>query len=148
MGSIPHENGVSFRVWAPNAEFVCVVGTFNNWDKQAHPMEKEENGYWYGEVSNAKAGDEYRYFIRNGEFEVTRIDPYAREVTNSVGNAIIHDGVFEWGEGDFQIPPINELTIYEMHVGTFGPGKGNSVRTFRAAMEKLDYLQRLGLNAL
>jgi 1,4-alpha-glucan branching enzyme len=35
-----------------------------------------------------------------------------------------------------------------MHVGTFGPGKGNSVRTFRAAMEKLDYLQRLGVNAL
>jgi 1,4-alpha-glucan branching enzyme len=148
MGSIPQDKGVAFRVWAPNAEFVSVAGSFNNWEKQSHPLKKEENGNWYGEIAEAKAGDEYRYFLKNGKFEAMRIDPYAREVTNSVGNAIVHDGKFEWGDEGFQAPPINELAIYEMHVGTFGAGKGDSVRTFQAAEEKLDYLQRLGVNAI
>jgi len=67
-----------------------------------------------------RKSDEYRYFLKNGDFEVTRIDPYAREVTNSVGNAVIYDQAFDWGDDDFHLPPINEIVIYEMHVGTFG----------------------------
>src|SRR5271168_1472968 len=149
MGSIlqTEEKGVSFRVWAPHAQFVSVIGTFNNWDKRTNPMTNEGDGYWFQHIENAKAGDEYRYFLKNGAFEVTRIDPYAREVTNSVGNAIVHDPAFEWG-GDFTLPPVNELVVYEMHVGTFGEGNGNAVRTFQAATEKLDYLKRLGINLI
>jgi 1,4-alpha-glucan branching enzyme len=148
MGSLVQQKGVSFRVWAPNAQFVSVIGTFNNWEKQANPMANEGNGYWYQDVANAKVGDEYRYFLKNNEFEVTRIDPYARQVTNSVGNTVVYDRAFDW-EGDrFQLAPVNEMVIYELHVGTFGEGKGNRVRTFQAAIEKLDYLQRLGVNAI
>ncbi|MGH9743014.1 MAG: alpha-amylase family glycosyl hydrolase, partial [Candidatus Acidiferrum sp.] len=148
MGSIPHEGGVSFRLWAPNAEFVSLIGSFNNWDKQADPMAKEKDGYWATDIAPAKLGDEYRYFLKNGSFETTRIDPYAREVTNTVGNAIICKSEFDWGADKFQLAPINELVIYEMHVGTFGEGKDASVRTFQAAAEKLGYLRRLGINAI
>jgi 1,4-alpha-glucan branching enzyme len=148
MGSISTEDGVSFRVWAPNAEYVSVIGNFNNWDKKANPLTKDDTGYWDAEIETAKIGDEYRYFIKNGSFETSRIDPYAREVTSSVGNAIVHDPEFDWGGDKFQLPPINELVIYEMHVGTFGEGSGTNVRTFQAAADKLDYLKRLGINAI
>jgi 1,4-alpha-glucan branching enzyme len=150
MGSLLQEDekGVLFRVWAPHAQFVSVIGTFNNWDKHANPMASEGKGYWYQDIENAKAGDEYRYFLKNGDFEVTRIDPYAREVTNSVGNAVVYDERFDWGDDEFHLPPINEIVVYEMHVGTFGDGKDDRVRTFQAAAEKLDYLQRLGVNVI
>jgi 1,4-alpha-glucan branching enzyme len=148
MGSLVTEKGVSFRVWAPNAKLVSIVGSFNDRNNQAHPMENEGEGYWYGEIAGAKAGDEYRFFLKNGDFEVTRIDPYAREVTNSVGNAVVCDRNFNWADDHFQLPPINELAVYEMHVGTFGAGKSGRVGTFQAAAEKLDYLQRLGVNVI
>jgi 1,4-alpha-glucan branching enzyme len=45
-GAIPHESGVAFRVWAPHAEAVCVVGAFNDWASDAHPMEREGSEFW------------------------------------------------------------------------------------------------------
>ena len=89
MGAIPHEGGTSFRVWAPHAEQVFVMGDFNNWSKSKHPLTSEENGYWYVDVNGAKPGQEYKFLLKNGEMELERIDPYARQVTNSVGNGVI-----------------------------------------------------------
>ena len=99
MGSVLHAAGVSFRVWAPHALKVSVVGTFNEWDASRHPMESEDCGCWSLEVPEAKAGDQYRYLLTTAGGEVSRIDPYAREVTSSMGNAIVHDPTFDW-EGD------------------------------------------------
>src|SRR5262245_23338726 len=91
MGAIPHAKGVAFRVWAPHAEAVSVVGTFDNWDKAKHPLTRENpEGYWYADVSSAKIGDEYRFILKTSSGELSRIDPYAREVTNSIGNSIVH----------------------------------------------------------
>src|SRR5690348_10252366 len=74
MGAIPHQNGVAFRVWAPNAEAVSVVGTFNNWDKAAHPLTREnDDGYWYADVPGAKVGDEYRFSLKTPAGELSRI---------------------------------------------------------------------------
>ena len=56
MGAIPHAKGVTFRVWAPHAEKVYVIGTFNDWSKTSIPLAKEKNGYWSTDVSEAKAG--------------------------------------------------------------------------------------------
>src|SRR3954462_12725083 len=83
MGAIPHAAGVAFRVWAPHAEAVSVVGTFNGFDPAAHPMTRENpEGYWYADVPGAKVGAEYRFHLKSPAGEFTRIDPYAREVTN------------------------------------------------------------------
>ncbi|TWT32853.1 hypothetical protein [Blastopirellula retiformator] len=129
MGAIPYEHGTAFRVWAPNADSVAVIGEFNDWNAETHLMTREEHGYWYADIQGAKPGQRYRFMIRNGEQELSRIDPYARKVTNSVGDGIIYEpDRFEW-EGDaFELPTYNQLVIYEMHVGTFnrhdetGPG--------------------------
>ena len=56
MGALPQERGVSFRVWAPHATAVHVVGTFNDWKKKtATPLAHEGNGYWYGDVAGRKS---------------------------------------------------------------------------------------------
>jgi 1,4-alpha-glucan branching enzyme len=75
MGAIIHDQGVAFRVWAPHAEEVSIVGTFNDWDPRANPCERDDHDNWYADVSNAKPGDEYRFWLRNGDKTISRIDP-------------------------------------------------------------------------
>jgi 1,4-alpha-glucan branching enzyme len=148
MGCIPYDRGVAFRVWAPHAQKVSVVGDFNNWQEKANPLEPEEVGHWYADVSEAKVGDEYRYIIWNGQQKLSRIDPYSREVTNSVGNGVVYDTDFDWEGDDFKIAPFNELVIYEMHVGTFNRSRSNKPGTFEQVSQKLGYLKRLGVNCI
>jgi len=149
MGSILHPLGVAFRLWAPNARQVAVIGTFNDWDATRHLLQEEGHGYWYGDVKGAHAGDQYRFLLTTATGEYTRIDPYAREVTNSVGSAIVHDPAFDWQGDDFQRLPSSELVIYELHVGTFNPqGDEQSQGEFSSITTRLEYLQKLGVNAI
>lgn len=149
MGAILSAKGVTFRVWAPHAEKVYVTGTFNDWSTTSTPLAKEENGYWSTEVSEAKTGDEYRYLIHGPKGVLSRLDPYARKVTSSIGNSVIYDPkAFDWGEDNFTMATGNELVIYEMHVGTFNVKDEGQVGTFEAAREKFPYLKELGINAI
>ena len=149
MGAIPAAKGVTFRVWAPHAEKVYVTGTFNDWSKTSTPLAREENGYWSSDVSEAKTGDEYRYLIHGPKGLLSRLDPYARKVTSSIGNGVIYDPqAFDWGNNNFQMATGNELVIYEMHVGTFNAKEEGLAGTFASAMEKLPYLKELGINAI
>ncbi|MGL5035550.1 MAG: alpha-amylase family glycosyl hydrolase, partial [Microcystaceae cyanobacterium] len=99
--------------------------------------------------AEAKAGDQYRFFLFTPWGEFKRIDPYAREVTSSVGNAIVHDPSFNWQGDDFHIDPWNELIIYELHVGTFNDEEDlNRPGKFPSISARLDYLKKLGINAI
>jgi 1,4-alpha-glucan branching enzyme len=94
-------------------------------------------------------GDEYRYVIHGPESFFSRIDPYARKVTNSKGNGIIYDPqAFDWGDDAFTIASWNELIIYEMHIGTFHVKEEGRPGTLDSAIEKLPYLRELGINAI
>ncbi|MHB8232945.1 MAG: alpha-amylase family glycosyl hydrolase [bacterium] len=149
MGAMPHSGGVAFRVWAPHAQRVSVIGTFNEFDGGKDIMQAEEDGYWYVNVAEARAGDQYRFLLTtpNGEFK--RIDPYAREVTSSVGNAIVHDPSFDWEGDSFKIAPWNELVIYELHVGTFNDEKYTNYKgEFASVSERIEYFKNLGINAI
>jgi 1,4-alpha-glucan branching enzyme len=148
MGAIVQQDRVSFRVWAPHAREVAVAGDFNGWSRSKTPLAREGNGFWSVDVPDARPGQEYRYLIRYGETELWRLDPYARALTNSAGNSIIVDPAFAWGDGDFQMPSWNELVIYEMHVGSFHVTEPGRPGTFQSAVEKLDYLAGLGINAI
>lgn len=149
MGSIPHPGGIAFRVWAPHAERVSVIGTFNGWNGIAHPLQAEENGYWYADVAEAGVGDQYKFLLTTANGEFKRIDPYAREVTSSVGNARVHNPEFDWNGDDFHIAPWNELAIYELHVGTFNDQENNDLPgTFSSASARLGHLKKLGVNAI
>jgi 1,4-alpha-glucan branching enzyme len=151
MGAIPHEAGVAFRVWAPHAEHVSVVGTFNGWDKSKHPLTRENSdGYWYADIPDAKIGDEYRFAMQTPWGELVRIDPYAREVTNSAGNGVVYDPHFDWGEKYLKTPPWNEWVIYELHVGTFNDENPNDdlPAQFDSIVRRFDHLKKLGINCI
>ena len=153
MGAIPDARGVTFRVWAPHADKVYVTGTFNDWSQTSTPLFNEKNGCWSIAVPGAKAGDEYRYLIHTPVDwklpPLSRIDPYARKVTNSKGNGIVYDPkAFDWGGDNFKMASGNELVIYEMHIGTFHVKGEGHPGTFDSAVEKFPYLKELGINAI
>lgn len=148
MGAIPHSGGVAFRVWAPHADALFVTGSFNDWSSDSCPMTKEGEGYWYADSSKAKVGDEYRYRIVKGDEEFLRIDPYARQVTSTVGNAVVYEPNFDWQGDDYELPPVNEMVIYEMHLGTFHDSADDRRDKFEEAALKLEYLKNLGVNVI
>jgi 1,4-alpha-glucan branching enzyme len=106
MGAIPTSEGVTFRVWAPHAEKVYVIGSFNEWKETATPLVSEKNGYWSIDVPDVKKGDEYRYLLHGPAGPFSRIDPYARKVTNAAGNGIIYEAqAFDWVTGVIKPSP-------------------------------------------
>ena len=148
-GVTPYKDGSRFTVWAPYADDVFVIGTFNNWDKSSHRMNKTSDGWWSIDIPEATQSSEYRYRIINAGNEYLRIDPYARRVTSSVGNSIITKP-YDAKKGEkFNTPALNEMVIYELHIGTFGkqgeqPGPGD----LEGAIDRLTYLKELGINAV
>ena len=80
--------------------------------------------------------------------DLSRIDPYARQVTNSVGNGVVYDpAAFDWGDDAFEMPARDDLVIYELHVGTFS-AKDDRRGTFDTARRRLGYLRELGVSAV
>lgn len=148
MGAIPYGEGTSFRVWAPHAQWVGVEGDFNDWDAERAPMVSEGNGHWYADLPDARPGHQYKYRLRNGEQDLHRVDPYAREVTNSVGNGVIHDhGAYDWEGDEFHLTGHHELVVYETHVGSFA-SDGNGPGDLHDAAGRLDHLVNLGVNVV
>lgn len=152
MGSIPFEGGVTFRVWAPHATSVHVAGTFNGWSPDLSPLAAEGEGLWSADLGDARVGDHYRYVIRSSSGMVTRRDPYSRLVTTSHytdGHSIIYDArAFRWNQPRLTPPPLDDLIIYEMHVGTFADVPGGGPGTFDTAILGLDHIASLGFTAV
>ena len=81
MGAMPHSGGVAFHVWAPHAQRVSVIGSFNDWDRDKHPMQAEKNGYWGVDVAQAQVGDEYKFLLTTGKGVFTRIDLHSNRAS-------------------------------------------------------------------
>ena len=144
-----------FRVWAPHAEAVAVSGSFNDWAADGIALARDPadrvagwTGTWSRDVPGVEGGAEYRYLLRTPGGILSRIDPYARQVTSSVGNAVVYDpDAFEWGDVTLEMPSWNDIVIYEMHIGTFGARTGQP-GDFDRAIRRMDYLQALGIGAI
>ena len=154
IGATPYTagaaRGVTFRVWAPNAQAVSVAGSFNFWSNTAHQLTSEGNGYWSGDVANCPFSAQYKFAVKiNGSYQLKQ-DPRSRQLVNSVGNSIVHDAAaYAWGTPPFTAAPWNELVIYQLHLGTFNVPAGTSVpSTFARAIDRLDSLVDLGVNAV
>ncbi len=149
MGAQPYDGGTSFRVWAPNAQRVQVVGEFSNW--QPVELAREPSGNFSADVPGARHGQQYQYIVQGkyGDWR-WRNDPRASDVTNSTGNSVIYDqNAYQWKhDGTFRMPPWNEAVIYEMHVGTFNDAPGWGPGNWQSAIDKLDHLQKLGVNVV
>lgn len=129
-----------FRVWAPSAEQVelCLHATGL---ENRYPMLTEADG-WFGLAMDADADCLYRYRI-DGLHEVP--DPASRYQPDDVHGYIqaIAPENWNWTDAGWRGRPWHEAVVYELHVGCFTPAG-----TFRAVMEKLDYLADLGVTAV
>src|SRR4051794_24275090 len=131
FGATPLDEGlVEFRVWAPRAKRVTVLG---------QALEPEDDGVFAGRVE-ARAGDDYRFRLDDGE---EWPDPCSRFQPEGVRgpSRVVDTRAFEIPEGPGL--SLEELVIYELHVGTFTP-EG----TFDAAIPRLGALREAGLTAI
>ncbi len=146
MGAFLNRKGAEFRVWAPFAESVSLVGNFSNW--APIPMISENNGYWYLDLPNAHEGQEYKFEITYQGKKFLRNDPRALHFTTNSGNSVLAGGDFDWQGDDFTPPPYNQQVIYELHVGTFNRPEPYLSGNFDTLIQKLDHLQNLGVNMI
>src|SRR5690554_6258599 len=107
MGAVVTPEGITFRVWAPNAERMFVMGTFNEWNEEKCPLTNENNGYWSCHSSEAKPGDEYKFIIHSDGKIIQKTDPYAKKMVHSNGNAVIVDLWKDWKDHEFKPAPLN-----------------------------------------
>jgi 1,4-alpha-glucan branching enzyme len=148
MGAVPFEGGTRFRVWAPNATAVSVVGEFNDWNADAHPMKREDGGMWFAEVSGARRGHQYQFDLVNGDWRERKNDAWAREIHAESTHGVIYADTFQWNSPDTVLVNWNELVLYELHVGNFTAGPHGSPGRFAQVEARLPYLKNLGVNAL
>lgn len=148
--------GVRFAVWAPSAERVSVVGSFNQWDGRVNPMRvRGSSGVWEIFIPNLRAGDLYKFEIRNRHTGAifTKIDPYAREFELRPGTAsrISSATPYPWQDAawlsrrahnDWLHAPFN---CYEVHLGSWRRGDGDTALSFRElAAELVEYVVNMG----
>jgi len=134
-----HENkGVYFAVWAPNAARVSVIGDFNQWDRESHPltMRKDDSGIWEGFIEGVGNGTVYKYHIisRYKNYSVDKGDPFAmRWETPPKTASLVWDLNYEWQDDAWMNTrhKVNSLkepfAIYEIHLGSWRrvPEEGN-----------------------
>lgn len=149
LGAVLTNAGVEFRVWAPFAKSIAVVLDID-FKHIEYPLLSENDGYWSGVVKQAEPGHAYKYKIETADgsfFE--KNDPRARQLTVSDnGWSVIVDHDFDWNNVKAPVIPKEQQIIYEMHIGTFHRPDAATIGTFASAIEKLEYLQNLGINVI
>ncbi len=158
---VKKKKGVLFNVWAPHAEKVWVIGTFNGWDEKANEMvrlEPEETGIYELFVPGAKEGDLYKYLIETPEGEqIYKADPYATyaELRPGTASRIFDITKFKWTDKNWmknreeiQDPYSQPMSIYEVHLGSWmrHPGReDDGFYTYReAAVALTKYVKEMG----
>ena len=147
--------GVMFRVWAPHAVCVSVVGEFNGWDENANVMENTEDKEVYCcFVPNVKQYDAYKYCItaKDGQKHY-KSDPYAFHSETRPNNASkVYDiSGFEWSDADYiskraKSDVLNSpVNIYEVHPGSWKRYENDSPFDYVKLGEELsDYCIEMG----
>ncbi|MBQ3786209.1 MAG: 1,4-alpha-glucan branching protein GlgB [Lachnospiraceae bacterium] len=123
------KDGVYFAVWAPHAQYVSVVGDFNEWQTDAHPMERlEPLGIWQIFVPEVKKGALYKYFVIGSKGQgIYKSDPYGNEAELRPGTASKVTDItgYKWGDKKWMSDRMKKdvqkspMAIYECHIGSW-----------------------------
>ena len=149
-------SGYMFRVWAPRALAVSVVGDFNFWDVNAHPMEKITDGIWECFLPGGQPYDAYKFAVTGADGVLRyKADPYAFHAETRPGTSsklYTIDG-YQWGDGAWlehrhshQVysAPLN---IYEVHLGSWRRRENGDFIDYRDLARQLaPYVKELGFN--
>ena len=148
------QEGYVFRVWAPHAKSVRVLGRFNDWDKASPAMERIAPAIWERFIPGVQTDDEYKVYIErpDGTF-VFRADPYATHSATRPENAskVFDLDGFQWTDGAYRRArarrevlksPVN---IYEMHLGSWRRHEDGSFLSYaECARQLVPYLKEMG----
>ncbi len=152
---------IEFSLFAPRINGASVIGSFSDW--QAVPMKKGEDGYFRASVELEDGIYQYKFRVQSKSPNlepdqwIDVIDPYATDVDEerTVGVVRVKDGqrivdTYVWQHDDKFLPDNRELVVYEMHVADFTGGEVDEFKRgkYLDAIEKLDYLKELGINAV
>ena len=152
------EEGYLFRLWAPNAARVSVVGDFCGWDAGAYPMARNEHSLWERFIPGLKQFDTYKYAVTSARGKtVLKADPYAFHAETRPGTASkLYDlPDYRWGDGAWRAgrasAPVDRspLNIYEVHLGSWRRRENGDFYDYRSLAHDLaDYVAGLGYNCV
>jgi maltooligosyltrehalose trehalohydrolase len=136
LGAVVEGDEVTYTVWAPDASLVELVT-----EQAAEPMEHGDPGTW-ALTRPGGHGDRYRFRV-----DAARVlpDPMARAQPEGVRgpSAVVDPSTFTWSDQAWRGVALDELVLYELHVGTF-----TDAGTFDAVADRLDELVDLGITAI
>ncbi len=146
--------GYVFRVWAPNAREVCLMGEFNGWNETDHPMTALEGGVWELFVPGLERYASYKYMVRgkSGE-DRAKADPFAFHAETRPGNAskLFDLEGYQWGDSSWLDHRAKHLVysapanIYELHLGSWRRTGEDEFLSYRDIAEHLvPYLKEMG----
>ncbi len=147
--------GTSFAVWAPNAERVSVVGDFNGWNREAHPLvPRSDSGIWEGLIPGVGQGTVYKYHVvsRHQGYRVDKADPFAfRTEVPPKTASVVWDLEFEWEDGTWMADRRGRkalrqaMATYEVHLGSWMRGDEDRMLGYRELAPRLaEYCTQMG----
>lgn len=144
----------AFRVWAPNATAVSVVGDFNSWDNNANKCKLVAPGIWEATVKGVNIYDCYKYAVTSPTGVVhLKADPYAvhQETRPGTGSKVYELRNYSWGDEAWQKKKENQnilaqpINIYEVHFGSWKRHDDGNFLTYREMAEQLvPYVKDMG----
>ena len=154
MGCHFADGGAVFRVWAPKAESVSVVGDFNFWNEQDLPMQKISDGVWEALSVYAQPGGAYKYCVtgQNGR-KVYKTDPYGTrcKALPDTSSVLEPPDSFVWHDGAYRARRKKQnalnrpLNIYEVHAGSWKRHTDGSAYSWDdLTAELIPYVKNMG----
>ena len=144
----------AFRVWAPNATAVSVVGDFNSWDNNANKCKLVAPGIWEAIIKGVNIYDCYKYAVTSPTGVVhLKADPYAvhQETRPGTGSKVYELHNYSWGDEAWQKKKENQnilaqpINIYEVHFGSWKRHDDGNFLTYREMAEQLvPYVKDMG----
>ena len=146
LGAHPTRSSTIFRIWAPSAKSVAVVGDFNDWIAREEDYCRKLNnvGLWEVEIKKVKKGFLYKYQIETSWGEkILKSDPYAfySELRPHTASIVNGKPKFRWGDKKWlnnrEIGYAKPINIYEVHLGSWKKKEDGTYYNYREIAELL-----------
>ncbi len=149
------DDGWVVREWLPGADAVSLIGDFNDWDKESHPLTRGENGVWEIRLKGRDAlkhGQYLKLYVQKGKDGFERLPAYSTKLAMDerfmkLCTQVWDPEPYAWTDGDFLKKKPEAPLIYEAHVGMAQDKEG--IGTYREFADNvLPRIQRLGYNTV
>ena len=146
FGAHPNRSSTIFRIWAPTAKSVAVVGDFNNWNarEEDYCQKITNEGIWEVEIKKVKKGAIYKFQIETSWGQkILKADPYAfySELRPQTASVVNGKPKFRWADKKWlnnrEIGYAKPINIYEVHLGSWKKKEDGTYYNYREIAELL-----------